>query len=130
GTPMEASPSETVSLASAGARIEKTVSVVIPALNEARNIGWVLGRLPAYVDEVLVVDGRSTDATIDVALQTRPDARIVEEKAAGKGAALRAGFTHARGDHIVMLDADGSMEPGEISRYLARLEEGYDLVKG
>ena len=112
------------------ARTPKAVSVVIPALNEERNIGWVLGRLPDYVDEVIVVDGRSTDRTIEVALAIRPDARIVEEKRPGKGAALRAGLTQARGDHIVMLDADGSMEPGEIGRYLARLEEGFDVVKG
>jgi glycosyltransferase involved in cell wall biosynthesis len=115
---------------SSAARIAKAVSVVIPALNEERNIGWVLGRLPSCVDEVIVVDGRSTDRTIEVALATRPDTRIVEEKTPGKGAALRAGLTQARGDHVVMLDADGSMEPGEIDRYLARLEEGFDVVKG
>jgi glycosyltransferase involved in cell wall biosynthesis len=116
--------------ASARERRPQTVSVVIPALNEERNIGWVLGRLPDCVDEVVVVDGRSTDCTIEAALATRPDARIVEEKSPGKGAALRAGFTHARGDRVVMLDADGSMEPGEIGRFLARLEQGFDLVKG
>jgi glycosyltransferase involved in cell wall biosynthesis len=116
--------------ASARERRPQTVSVVIPALNEERNIAWVLGRLPDCVDEVIVVDGRSTDSTIEVALATRPDTRIVEEKSPGKGAALRAGFTHARGDRVVMLDADGSMEPGEIGRYLARLEQGFDLVKG
>jgi glycosyltransferase involved in cell wall biosynthesis len=112
------------------ARTTKAVSVVIPALNEERNIGWVLGRLPTCVDEVIVVDGRSTDRTIETALATRPDTRIVEVKTPGKGAALRVGLTQARGDHVVMLDADGSMEPGEIGRYLVRLEEGFDVVKG
>src|SRR4051812_39256223 len=48
------------------------VSAVLPALNEAENIGWVLSRLPECVDEVLVVDGRSVDATIEVALEVRP----------------------------------------------------------
>lgn len=110
--------------------LPRTVSAVIPALNEAENIEWVLTRLPDCVDEVVVVDGRSTDDTIGVALRTRPDARIVHELAPGKGAALRAGFGAARGDYLVMLDADGSMEPAEITRYVAMLDEGFDLVKG
>jgi Glycosyl transferase family 2 len=109
---------------------DRRTSVVIPALNEERNIAWVLERLPSCVDEVLVVDGRSTDRTIPVALEVRPDARIVEEKAPGKGAALRAGFAAARGRYVVMLDADGSMDPAEIPRFVDYLEAGYDLVKG
>jgi glycosyltransferase involved in cell wall biosynthesis len=108
----------------------RTVSAVIPALNEERNIGWVLSRLPDCVDEVLVVDGRSTDDTIGMALRARPDAQIVRESTPGKGAALRSGFARAQGDLIVMLDADGSMEPAEIVRYAAMLDEGYELVKG
>jgi glycosyltransferase involved in cell wall biosynthesis len=108
----------------------RTVSAVLPALNEGRNIGWVLERLPDCVDEILVVDGRSTDDTIEAALRVRPDARVVHEMAPGKGAALRAGFAAARGDYVVMLDADGSMEPAEIERYLDLLDMGYDLVKG
>lgn len=115
---------------SAGRGKDRTVSAVIPTLNEERNVEWVLSRLPECVDEVLVIDGRSTDATIAVALQTRPDAQVVREPVPGKGAALRRGFAHARGDLIVMLDADGSMDPAEIVRYVALLDEGYDLVKG
>jgi glycosyltransferase involved in cell wall biosynthesis len=103
---------------------------VIPALNEERNIGWVLDRLPDAVDEVIIVDGLSTDRTADVALASRPDAQIVHEMQRGKGAALRAGFAQARGRYVVMLDADGSMHPNEIGRYVAALDEGFDLVKG
>lgn len=114
----------------AGPHAGATVTSVIPALNEARNIGWVLGRLPGCVDEVVVVDGRSTDGTVAAALRARPDAKIVHERTPGKGAALRAGFARASGDVIVMLDADGSMDPAEIARYVAKLEDGYDLVKG
>jgi hypothetical protein len=109
---------------------DRRTSVVIPALNEERNIAWVLERLPSCVDEVLVVDGRSTDRTIPVALEVRPDVRIVEEKAPGKGAALRAGFAAARGRYVIMLDADGSMDPAEIPGFVDQLDEGYDLVKG
>ena len=106
------------------------ISVVIPALNEARNIEWVLRRLPASVGQVIVVDGRSTDDTIEVALQVRPNIDIVKEMTPGKGAALRAGFGASTGQYIVMLDADGSMDPAEIDRYVDLLESGFDLVKG
>jgi glycosyltransferase involved in cell wall biosynthesis len=104
--------------------------VVIPAKNEARNIGWVLERIPIWVDEVVLVDGRSTDRTIEVARALRPDIVVVADDEPGKGAALRAGFAAATGEFIVMLDADGSMDPGEIENFVALLANGHDLVKG
>lgn len=110
--------------------MRRTVSAVLPALNEAKNIEWVLTRLPDCVDEVVLVDGRSTDDTIEVAMRARPDAKVVHEMSPGKGVALRAGFEQSRGDYVVMLDADGSMEPAEITRHIAMLDEGFDLVKG
>lgn len=106
------------------------LSVVVPAKNEARNIGWVLERIPRDVDEVVLVDGRSTDRTIEVARAIRPDIVVVRDDEPGKGAALRAGFAAATGDFVVMLDADGSMDPGEIEGFVALLESGHDLVKG
>jgi glycosyltransferase involved in cell wall biosynthesis len=106
------------------------VSVVIPTLNEERNVAWVLERLPDLVDEVVLVDGRSTDRTVEVAKAVRPDIRVVLETQPGKGAALRAGFAAARGEFIVMIDADGSMDPGEIERFVEALKEGSDFVKG
>jgi|tagenome__1003787_1003787.scaffolds.fasta_scaffold20910631_2 hypothetical protein len=106
------------------------VSVVIPTLNEERNVAWVLERLPKIVDEVILVDGRSTDRTVDVARSVRPDIRVVLERKPGKGVALRAGFAAARGDYIVMIDADGSMNPAEIERFVDALETGCDFVKG
>jgi glycosyltransferase involved in cell wall biosynthesis len=87
-------------------------------------------RLPAGVDEVIVVDGNSTDRTIEVALSIRADTVIVVDRVPGKGAALRAGFAAATGDYVVMLDADGSMDPLEIDRYVAALDAGHDLAKG
>lgn len=107
-----------------------TVSVVIPAKNEAQNISWVLERIPAWVDEIVLVDGQSTDGTIDAARHVRSDIVIVEQKSRGKGLALQAGFAAATGDFIVMLDADGSMHPAEIDRYIALLASGFDFVKG
>jgi len=106
------------------------VSLVIPAMNEERNIGWVLQRLPASIDEVILVDGNSTDDTVAISRAVRPDIRVIGQERPGKGNALRAGFEAARGDVIVMIDADCSMDPGEIDRFLDMLDEGYDLVKG
>jgi glycosyltransferase involved in cell wall biosynthesis len=107
-----------------------TISVVIPTKNEARNIPWVLERIPAWIDEVVLVDGQSIDGTIEAAKCIRPDIVVVEQPSRGKGLALQAGFATATGDIIVMLDADGSMHPGEIDRYVALLASGFDFVKG
>jgi glycosyltransferase involved in cell wall biosynthesis len=114
----------------AGYRPTASVSAVIPTLNEAKNVKWVLDRMPDCIDEIIIVDGRSTDDTVAIAREARPEARIVLERTPGKGSAVRAGFAEARGDLIVMLDADGSMDPSEICRHLMPLEDGYDLVKG
>lgn len=111
-------------------RAVRRVSVVIPAKNEARNIAWVLERLPIIVDEVVLVDGQSRDGTVEVARAVRPDVVVINEMQPGKGAALRAGFTAATGDYIVMLDADGSMDPLEIPRFVRPLDAGADLVRG
>jgi glycosyltransferase involved in cell wall biosynthesis len=107
-----------------------TLSVVIPTLNEADNLGWVLDNLPPYVHEVVLVDGLSTDGTCELALRIRPDIKIVHELTRGKGAALRAGFAAASGDFVVMLDADGSMDPREIDAFVDALASGFDVVKG
>src|ERR1700730_5368817 len=84
------------------------VSVVIPAMNEAQNLPYVLPKIPNWIYELIIVDGNSTDGTADVAKALWPSVRIVGQDAKGKGAALRSGFQAARGDIIVMLDADGS----------------------
>jgi glycosyltransferase involved in cell wall biosynthesis len=106
------------------------VSVVIPAKNEASNIAWVLGHIPSTVHEIVLVDGHSTDGTVEAATRERPDIVVIQEERPGKGAALQAGFAAATGDIVVMLDADGSMHPAEISRYIALLSSGFDLIKG
>lgn len=111
-------------------RTRPTVTAVIPALNEADNLPLVLGRLPTGVNELIVVDGRSTDATVKVTRELRPDARIVVQDRRGKGNALACGFAAARGDIIVTIDADGSTDPGEIPNFIAPLIRGADFVKG
>ena len=106
------------------------VSVVIPTINEAKNLPYVLPHIPNWVHEVIIVDGRSVDDTVEVARKLRSDVRIVFEPRKGKGAALRAGFAAARGDIIAMLDADGSMNPKEIILLVAALVSGADFAKG
>jgi glycosyltransferase involved in cell wall biosynthesis len=107
-----------------------TISVVIPALNEAANLPHVLTRLPGIVDELVLVDGHSADDTVEVARMIRPDVRIVLQDGRGKGNALACGFAAARGDIIVMLDADGSNDPAEIVAFVAALLAGNDFAKG
>ncbi|WP_370149402.1 glycosyltransferase family 2 protein [Streptacidiphilus sp. EB129] len=109
---------------------EHTVSLIVPARNEAANISWVLRHVPDCVDEVILVDGESTDATLDLARASLPSLRVVPQQGPGKGNALRTGFLAAKGEYIVMIDADGSMSPREIPRYVHFLENGYDFVKG
>ncbi|AFM19326.1 glycosyl transferase [Mycolicibacterium chubuense NBB4] len=111
-------------------RRNPTVSLVIPVRNEARNIAWVLEQIADDVDEIILVDGNSTDATLITALRYRPDIRVVPQEGVGKGSALRTGFFAATGDIIVMMDADGSMAPCEIRHYIHFLNNGYDFVKG
>jgi len=106
-----------------------TLTVVIPTLNEVENIEPVLRQLSRF-DDVLLVDGMSTDGTVEVARQVRPDVRVLQRVPRGKGDALRAGFAAARGDVVVIMDADGSMDPGEVDVFMAMMAVGFDLVKG
>jgi glycosyltransferase involved in cell wall biosynthesis len=106
------------------------VSVVIPARNEAENLPYVLERIPAWVHEVILVDGLSVDDTVSVARANLPEIRIVHQTGRGKGNALREGFQAATGDFIVALDADGSMDPKEIDRFVDLFNMGFDFVKG
>ena len=109
---------------------EVSISVVIPTLDEAANLPHVLARIPAIVDEVILVDGHSRDGTIDVARTIRPDVRVVLQDGRGKGNALACGFAAASGDIIVMIDADASNDPAEIPRFVASLLAGNDFAKG
>ncbi len=107
------------------------VSVVIPTLNEAENLPYVLSQLSNDVYEVILVDGNSTDGTIEVARSLCPGVTIVTQTGRGKGDALECGFCAASGDIIVTIDADGSMDPSEIPAMVtALLETGSDYAKG
>jgi hypothetical protein len=106
------------------------VSVIIPTLNEARNLPHVFGALPSDIYEIIVVDGYSVDDTLAVVRKLRPDARIVMQTRSGKGNALTCGCAAATGDIIAMIDADGSTDAGEIPTFVSALLDGADFAKG
>ena len=106
------------------------ISVVIPTRNEAQNLHYVLPYIPPEVSEVILVDGHSTDDTIAVAQQLFPTIQVIKQKRRGKGDALRVGFAACTGDIIVMIDADGSTDPSEITYFVNALLHGNDVAKG
>jgi len=106
------------------------ISVVICAFNEEKNLPHVLPKIPNWVDEVLLVDGHSTDRTVDIARRLRHDIRVLYQPKVGKGDALRFGIKQATGDIIVTLDADGATDPFEMNKFIDALLKGYDFAKG
>ncbi len=135
GASATAPPTECLQVLIAAPRIDldpsgPSVSVVIPALNEARNLPWLASRMPPGVGEIILVDGHSTDDTIAVARHLWPHVRVVTQTRRGKGNALACGFAAAARDVIVMIDADGSMDPGEIPYFVAALVANADYAKG
>ncbi|HEV3358408.1 MAG TPA: glycosyltransferase family 2 protein [Pseudonocardiaceae bacterium] len=106
-----------------------TLSIVIPARNEARNLQLILPELPAE-HEIILVDGWSVDDTIGTTRRLRPEAHILQQTRKGKGNALACGFLAATGDIVVMFDADGSADPAEIPAFVDALVAGADFAKG
>ena len=110
------------------------VSVVIPCLNESRSIGICVNKaIAAFRDasipgEVVVADNGSTDGSIEIAEQH--GARVVHAVLKGYGSALRKGIEEARGQFIIMGDADGSHDFSEIPRFVSKWREGYEFVVG
>jgi glycosyltransferase involved in cell wall biosynthesis len=94
----------------------QSITVIIPCLNEEQGIELVLSRMPAFVDQVIVVDNGSTDRTVDVA--TSRGAEVIREEVRGYGRAYKRGFSRATGDIIVTLDGDHSYPPDAISYLL------------
>ena len=99
-----------------------TVSVVIPAKNEAPTIAGIIQGCKEFANEVLVVDGNSSDNTASIA--QREGARVVRDQGTGKGKAVRLGIKEAKGDIIVFIDADGSHDPKDIPKLALPIIEG------
>jgi glycosyltransferase involved in cell wall biosynthesis len=104
------------------------VSVVIPTLNEAGNLPHVLPLLDGC--EVIIVDGGSTDGTLEVARELAPEAALLIQDRRGKGNALALGIAVASREIVVTLDADGSARVEEIPAFVAALDAGADFAKG
>ena len=107
------------------------VGVVIPALNEEKNIGDVLHRLNGFgYKNVLVIDGLSSDNTLKVASEN--GAKIVLQDGRGKGQAVRQALSnnYLDSDVLVVMDADGSMSAEEVPRFVEALHDGADIAKG
>ena len=110
------------------------VSVVIPCLNEANSIGGCIDKaLKAFATlgvkgEVVVSDNGSSDGSIEIAQQH--GARVVHTAVKGYGSALRNGIANAHGDFVILGDADGSHDFGEIGRFIAKWREGHDFIIG
>jgi len=110
-----------------------TVSVVVPTRNEARNLEVILPAIAAVrpaVHEIIVVDGNSSDGSLDVARRVLPSVKTITQTRMGKGNAMACGFAEVTGDVVVMFDADGSADPAEIPRFVEALAAGADFAKG
>jgi glycosyltransferase involved in cell wall biosynthesis len=107
-----------------------SISVIIPALNEEESIGRVLTAIPTEgVDEVILVDGGSSDDTVPIARSF--GAHVIVEPRRGYGRACATGLAAAHGDIVVFLDADGADDPAHIPYLCAPILEGQaDMVLG
>ena len=108
---------------------QQKVSVVLPAYNEAECIAHAVDAFFAtgVVDEVVVVDNNSTDATASEAAKT--NARLVRETTQGYGAALRRGLCEARGDLVILAEPDATFMSKDVLKLLAYADD-FDLVCG
>ncbi len=100
----------------------KKISIVIPVLNEEKGIRDIIRACKKYADEILVVDGYSTDNTRQIAEQE--GVRVIVDNGLGKGAAIRHGIAEASGDILVFIDADYSHDPADIPRLVLPILRG------
>jgi glycosyltransferase involved in cell wall biosynthesis len=117
--------------ATVGAKAESVVSVVVPARNEAGNIAEIFARVPEMGagTELIFVEGNSTDDTyrtieLAIASHRERDAKLLRQPGKGKGDAVRAGFSAARGEVLMILDADLTVPPEDLPRFHEALRSG------
>jgi len=112
-------------------RRDYTVTIVIPCRNERGNIEAAIARLPRFGSrqEVIFVDGRSTDGTVDeirrvAAKYPQYDIQVLIQDGKGKGDAVRKGFAHATGEILMILDADLTMPPEDLPKFYEAIASG------
>ena len=98
-----------------------SVSVIIITLNEFESIGQVLKELPRNLDEILVVDGYSSDGTPELVKSLGYE--VIMQQGKGYGAAFLTGIKKAKGDVLVLMDGDGSHNPADIPRLLEKVSD-------
>lgn len=104
---------------------QPAVDIVLPCLNEALALPWVLERIP-YESRAIVVDNGSTDGSADLARSL--GAMVIECVDRGYGAACHAGLEAATADYVAFCDCDGTLDPRDLSDLLGALEGGADLA--
>ena len=106
-----------------------SVSLIIPAMNESATLTSIIDSVPTYVDEIIVIDGRSKDNTFEIASNHPRVNKVIRQRSRGKGAALSLGFAMATCDLVAIIDADGSMDPAELRDFLNMFPRA-EIVKG
>ncbi|MGH7779382.1 MAG: glycosyltransferase family 2 protein [Candidatus Binataceae bacterium] len=125
-------PGDTIQAPDALENLE--LSVVIPCLNECETLAACIEIAQRAIaanhiaGEVIVADNGSTDGSVEIA--RRMGARVVAVSARGYGSALMGGIAAARGEFIIMADADASYDFAEIPRFVEKLRKGFELVQG
>ncbi|HBE33156.1 MAG TPA: hypothetical protein DD990_18040 [Cyanobacteria bacterium UBA11368] len=110
------------------------VSIVMPCLNEAETLGICIEKAQSYLTqnnisgEIVVADNGSTDGSIEIAKQM--NARVIRVKKKGYGSALMTGIAAARGKYVIMRDSDDSYDFINLTPFIEKLRQGYDLVMG
>ena len=104
-----------------------TIDVILPCLNEAQALPWVLTRMPSWARPI-VADNGSTDGSPDIARSL--GARVVDVQQRGYGSACHAGLEAATADVVAFMDTDASLDPGQLDRLREALADDVDLVIG
>lgn len=104
------------------------IGAIIPTLNEEKTISSVINRTLFHADKVFIIDGRSSDNTVEMAKESA--SRIITQNGSGKGSALKEAFNYIDSEIVIILDGDGSMRPEEIPFFLKEIYSGADIVKG
>jgi glycosyltransferase involved in cell wall biosynthesis len=108
-------------------KYNKKISLIIPTLNEEKNLALLLDQIPSFIDEIIIIDGHSKDNTVQIAKKF--GCQIIFDNS-GKGSAIVQGVDHCTGEYIIMMDADCSHRISELGILVEGLHAGYDFCMG